>query len=178
MTDYSHTSGSFNRPLLLALALITLVIYVYRLDFIPPRWEEPRRCTVAFEMIERGNYAVPTVYNELYTKKPPLQNWLIALFAGFDVSRIRVLIPRAMTVFSVFAIAAILIGLARNQRRPWLAGAIFLTLGIMVQYGRSAAIDPLFVLWTTGALATFYLGVQRDNRWLIYVVPQLLVGLG
>lgn len=180
MTDYSQNLGSFNRALVATMVALVVVVYVYRLDFLPPRWEEPRRCIVAFEMIERGNFAVPTVYNELYSKKPPLQNWLIALGAGFQTDRIRVLIPRALTVLSVGLVSILLAWRARrsNLRWFWLAGLVYPTLGILVQYGRSGAIDPLFVLWTTSALLAFFTGLESRRPWLTWVVPQLFVGLG
>ncbi len=180
MTDYSQNTGPFNRMLVAATAILLLLVYVYRLDFIPPRWEEPRRCIVAFEMIERGNFAVPTVYNEIYTKKPPLQNWLIALGAGFRTDRIDALIPRTLTVLSVVIVSLLLAWSARRSslRWPWLAAAIYPTLGILVQYGRSGAIDPLFVLWTTSALVTFFIGVEKKKPWVAWFAPQLFVGLG
>ncbi|MEO1174488.1 MAG: hypothetical protein AAFX94_20900, partial [Myxococcota bacterium] len=78
MDEYRQTAPQFNRAFVLIAAVLLAFVYLYRLDFLAPRWEEPRRCMVAFEMIERDNYVVPTVYNEVYTKKPPLQNWVIA----------------------------------------------------------------------------------------------------
>ncbi|MEM6731330.1 MAG: hypothetical protein AAF658_07220 [Myxococcota bacterium] len=174
------TETTLNRGLVAILAMLLLWAYLYRLDFLAPRWEEPRRCLVAFEMIERGNYVVPTVFNEVYTKKPPLQNWLIAALAGFDTTRIHVILPRALTVFSVMCTGALLIWTARRRRVrwAWLALAVYATFGIMVQYGRSAAIDPLFVLWTTGALLAFYWGRATDSPWLGWGLSQVLIAAG
>ncbi|MEL6759749.1 MAG: phospholipid carrier-dependent glycosyltransferase [Myxococcota bacterium] len=180
MSDSHSNHETYARVLLLGLGLLLVWVYTYRLGFLAPRWEEPRRCMVAFEMIVRGDYIVPTVYGELYTKKPPLQNWLIALLAGFDARRIDVILPRLLTVISVFATALVLVllGIRRQQTWPWLGSAIFLTQGIMIQYGRSGAIDPLFVLWTTAAFATFYAGYSQQRPWLTWCAPQLFVALG
>lgn len=161
------------RLLIGAIVVLIGFVYVYRLDFLPPRWEEPRRCMVAFEMIERANYVVPTVYNEVYTKKPPFQNWLIAALAGFDTQRIHVLIPRAMSVLSVFATAGVLWWVYGGA-----AALIFFTFGIQIQYGRSAAIDPLFVLWTTLALISFWWGREKNRPEVAWVISQVFVALG
>lgn len=174
MEDYRQNPSDFNRGLALLVLGLLAFVYLYRLDFLAPRWEEPRRCMVAFEMIERGDYIVPTVYNEVYTKKPPLQNWIIAALAGFDTRRVHVLLPRLVTVFSVFATAALISWL----RGSMLGAVVFLTLGIQIQYGRSAAIDPLFVLFTTGALVTFYWGRTHNNPWVAWIPSQFLIGLG
>jgi 4-amino-4-deoxy-L-arabinose transferase-like glycosyltransferase len=162
------------------LAGLLVWVYSYRVGFLPPRWEEGRRCIVAFEMLARGNYVVPTVVGETYARKPPLQNWLIILLSGFDKSRISVDIIRWLSVASVLAVALMLIALGRRRqaRWPWLAGAIFLTLGVMIQYGRSGEVDPLFTLWTTAAFFFYEIGRRRENAWIRWVPSQLMVALG
>jgi 4-amino-4-deoxy-L-arabinose transferase-like glycosyltransferase len=163
----------------LALTAILVLAYTYRLNFLPPHWEEPRRCVVAFEMIANENYVVPTVIGELYAKKPPLLNWLIVALAGFDISRIDVHLIRGISVTATFLCAALLTLFADPRARwPWLAPLIYLTFGIVVQYGRSGEIDPLFVLFTTAALLFFDLGRRRGNPWLQWVPSQAMVAAG
>ena len=59
---------------ILALGLLT------HLDKIGLRAEEPRRAIVGIETYETGNLIVPQIHNETYYNKPPLYNWIIALF--------------------------------------------------------------------------------------------------
>src|SRR5687767_6850737 len=94
-------------------------LYTFGLGTLPPRWEEPRRCIVAFEMVTNHDYVVPTCYGEVYAKKPPLQNWLIALIAGFDTARIEVGIIRWLSVGSCFLVAIMLWVLERRRRARW-----------------------------------------------------------
>jgi 4-amino-4-deoxy-L-arabinose transferase-like glycosyltransferase len=164
------------RTLVLSAALVS--VYAVRLGFLPPRWEEPRRCIIAIEMVTNDDYVVPTFYGEIYAKKPPLQNWLLALLSGFDARRIDIHLVRALSVAAVLATALMLAVLARGTRWPFLAPAIFLTLGIMVQYGRSGETDPLFTFCTTGAFFFYELGRRSRNAWLRWVPSQLLVALG
>jgi 4-amino-4-deoxy-L-arabinose transferase-like glycosyltransferase len=62
-------------PILLILFLCGLFIHLQKLELSA---EEPRRATVALEMIESGEYIVPHLYGIPYYNKPPLHNWLIA----------------------------------------------------------------------------------------------------
>lgn len=157
-------------------------LFGYRLSYAPPHWEEPRRAIVAFEMIHNGDYVVPTVLGEPYTKKPPLQNWLIAALARWDTARIAAHWSRWISVLAMFGTAWFLVALAsppgRRARWPWLPALVFLTYGISVQYGRSGEIDPLFTFWTTGAVFFFESGRRRGNPWIKWVPSQLMVAGG
>ncbi|MCA1933688.1 MAG: hypothetical protein LDL13_08930, partial [Calditerrivibrio sp.] len=70
------------------LFVLSLIIVLVDLLFISSNvhlhHEEPRRAIIAQEMILTGDYIVPRVYGEIYNKKPPLQNWLISVFAYRD----------------------------------------------------------------------------------------------
>ena len=163
-------------------ALLAVWLFGYRLSYTPPHWEEPRRAIVAFEMIHNGDYVVPTVLGEPYTKKPPLQNWLVAALARWDTARIDAIWSRWISVLAMFATAGFVVALAsppgRRARWRWLPALVFLTYGISVQYGRSGEIDPLFTFWTTGALFFFELGRRRGNPWVKWVPSHLMVAGG
>ena len=97
-----HRSAAAWAPALLALTALSLAwVYLYGIRSNPARWEEPRRCLVAMEMIASGDYIVPTVMGETYLKKPPLYNWLIALAAGNRFDAADVLRARWVTLVKV-----------------------------------------------------------------------------
>ena len=174
--------GNARRLVAVLSAALAVWLYAYRLTYTPPRWEEPRRAIIAFEMLHNDDFVAPTVLGAPYARKPPLQNWLIAAFAGGDTARIDAHLSRFINVLAVFATAGFLIALAappgRMVRWRWLPGAIFVTMGIVFQYGRSGETDPLFTFWTTGALFFFELGRRRRNPWIKWVPSQLMVAGG
>ena len=65
------------RWLALVLALAFVWVYGYGIASYPLKWEEPRRCLVAQEMIESGDYVAPRLLGRPYYNKPPMQAWLI-----------------------------------------------------------------------------------------------------
>ena len=63
---------------LLVLAALIIPALLYNLGIVPFYAEEPRRATVAMEMILRGNWIAPTINGNLYHLKPPVFNWILA----------------------------------------------------------------------------------------------------
>jgi 4-amino-4-deoxy-L-arabinose transferase-like glycosyltransferase len=155
-------------------------VYLRGIATEPLRWEEPRRALVAAEMMRRDDYVVPRLLGEPYLNKPPMHGWTIVLFSGFDPDRVGPLPVRLPSVLSVAAIALALFALGLGSRsgpHP-LPGLVFLSLGIVPQYGRAGEIDLPFALWTTLALAAFEAGRRRDSGACQWVVSQGLVAGG
>ncbi len=63
--------------------------------------DEAIRAIVSTEMILSGDYIVPTIHGEMYLKKPPLYNWIIAgtfnIFDSYDELLLR--IPNLIAFF-------------------------------------------------------------------------------
>jgi 4-amino-4-deoxy-L-arabinose transferase-like glycosyltransferase len=153
---------------LLLIGLILVWIYGYRISVNPLTWEEPRRSLVALEMIYRGDYIVPHVLGEPYRNKPPLLNWLIVLFAGNRANGVGPVPIRLIGLLSLLGISWCLWQLARGQPAPgpaWMPVLIFLTMGIVIQYGRSGQQDILFTFWVVTALYCFEVGRRRQSAW-------------
>lgn len=166
---------------LLCIGIILLWIYGSRMAIDPLTWEEPRRCLVALEMIARGDYIVPYVLGEPYRNKPPLQNWLIVLFAGNRVHGVGPVPIRLISLLSLLGTSWCLWRFARGQQTPcpaWMPVLIFLTMGIVVQYGRSGELDPLFTFWVVAALGCFDAGRRRRAVWLQWGLSQALLAGG
>ncbi|MFQ5876228.1 MAG: hypothetical protein ACE5JH_00830 [Acidobacteriota bacterium] len=163
------------------VAVLLASIYTYRLGSNFLKWEEPRRCLVAMEMIHRGDYIVPRVMGELYFNKPPLQNWLIALFSGLDLRRVGPVSARLVTLAALAGLALILwrLGLPSGGGRPDpLPALVFLSTGLIFQFGRVGEIDVLFCLLVTAALGCFEWGRRRGSDIVQWVLPQVLLGVG
>jgi 4-amino-4-deoxy-L-arabinose transferase-like glycosyltransferase/tetratricopeptide (TPR) repeat protein len=170
-----------SRALALAVGLLLLWIYTHNIATNPLKWEEPRRCLVAMEMIYRGDFVVPRVLGELYLNKPPLHNWALVLFSGVDYSRVGPLSTRLLTLTALAGIALFLwrLGSGRPGNPPDpLPALIFVTTGTIFQFGRAGEIDIFFCLVTTAALACFELGRRRRAPILQWCLPQVLVAAG
>jgi 4-amino-4-deoxy-L-arabinose transferase-like glycosyltransferase len=162
------------------LALVVAFVYGRGVASDPLRWEEPRRALVAMEMIHRGDYVVPRLLGEPYLNKPPLQSWTIVLLSGFDARRVGPLSVRLPTLLAVAGIALLLWRLGTSSRSGphVLPALVFVTFGILPQYGRPGEIDLLFTFWVTAALATFEWGRRRGSPLRQWVWSQGLVALG
>jgi len=166
---------------MLLIGVILLWIYGYRISTNPLTWEEPRRCLVALEMIYRGDYVVPYVLGESYRNKPPLQNWLIVLFAGNRADRVGQVPIRLISVLSLVGIALCLWRFAPGQSTTdlaWMPVLIFLTMGIVVQYGRSGELDALFTFWIVAAFGCFETGRRAQSPWRQWCLSQVVLAGG
>ncbi len=171
------------RSRLLPLAIVATLAYVYLAGILsyPLKWEEPRRCLVAMEMIHSGDFIGPRVLGEPYFKKPPLQNWILALASQLDVTKVSAARIRTISLLALAGIALFLFRLGTDGRRGRsdpLPAAIFLTLGAVIQSGRTGEIDSLFTFFVVGALGCFELGRRRESPWLQWFVPHLFLAGG
>jgi 4-amino-4-deoxy-L-arabinose transferase-like glycosyltransferase len=101
---------SFSKKERWALAgLIFMLIpaMLINLGLVPLYVEEPRRATVALEMILSGNWLVPTINGSPYFLKPPLFNWILAIFYQVTGSNSE-LVTRIPTVLSLITFGLII----------------------------------------------------------------------
>jgi len=182
--DRDGSSEGFLSPpkgLLILIGLILLWVYGYRICENPLRWEESRRCLVACEMIYRGDYIVPRVMGEPYRNKPPLQNWLVILLGGNRANRVCPLPLRGLSLLAILGTSLFLYALGRRKTSGdmnWLPILMYLTMGVVVQDGRTGEIDPLFTFWVVGAVTCFEIGRQRQRPWLQWFLSQIMVAGG
>jgi 4-amino-4-deoxy-L-arabinose transferase-like glycosyltransferase len=155
-------------------------VYLRGIATDPLRWEEPRRALVAAEMIHRADYVVPRLLGEPYLNKPPMQSWLIVLLAGGEARRVGPLSVRLPSVLAVAGIALLLwrLGLSSGSGPHPLPALVFLTFGILPQYGRPGEMDLVFTFWVAAALAAFELGRRRGSGARQWVLSQALVAAG
>lgn len=146
------------------------------------RGEEPRRALVAWEMIHRGDYLLPTIQGWPYYNKPPLFNWVLAavfhLTGGYSIWATR--LP------SLFAFV-ILASLQYRMAKPWLGHATalwsaFFTLTtvhhLFFATVLSGELDLFYALIVfLQAMAIFH-GYERQQWWRLYFFSYVLLGMG
>lgn len=107
--------------------------------------DEARYAEVAREMPLLGHWAVPHLNGQVYSQKPPLLFWSIALFGrltgGLDATAAR--LPSALaavgSLLLVYAIGRRFFG----RRAAWIAAAAFATCFKVIWQGRFGQIDML-----------------------------------
>ena len=160
-----------------ALLLVTLLASVPQLAMDGWRGTEARRIQIALEMVETGNWMVPTCGFEPTWTKPPLHYWVlggIAQLFGGDTWLLR--LP---SVLSVLAMALLAMALLRRWYGPaagWVGALGIACSPIVIFEWPTAEIDPLFAALTAMSLWCLATGVARD-RALDVLAAGVLGGL-
>ncbi len=165
-----------------AIALISVIWAALYLPFLGSheiRGEEPRRILPARTMLQTGDFIVPRVGGEVYSRKPPLINWTIA--GMFALTGDSVWSARFPSILWILAFALVAAWALRDQFGVWraaMAGLFFLTAFGVLDKGRMAEIEAMFVAQTGIAFLLWLRWWTQGRRWLAYTAPWLLLGLG
>ena len=163
------------------VGLIWAGIYLPGLGSVPLKHEEPRRALPAVHMLATGDWLVPRVGANPYLRKPPLLNWLIALSyrAAGGRSELATRLPSVLATLAL-ALTVVVTG------RCWLgaAGAVlaalfFLTNFAVMESGRLAELEALYVSLTGMALMLWLTAWQRGaGGWRLWCAPAPFLALG
>jgi dolichol-phosphate mannosyltransferase len=152
--------------ILLAISASGLILPRLSYPLIDP--DESRYAEIAREMLESGDFVVPTRFGKPYLDKPPLLYWLTAAsYSQFGVSessaRLVPAVAAMLTVLATYVLGARLLGYAA----AWLGGLSMLSCFGFLISGRFVFIDTLLTLCTTVTLLSGYLAGRgsRLNLW-------------
>ncbi len=146
------------RLLLVALACLLFLPGIGARDLWNP--DEPRYAEVAREMGESGSWFVPRLNGRVYSEKPPMLFWAIAVCDSLPGVELEVA-ARLPSVAAAALAFLFLFDLSRrlfDRRVAWLATLIFATAAKILWQGRIGQIDMLLVALVTGAMAAFVRG--------------------
>ena len=140
--------------------------------------DEARNAQCAREMLERGDWIVPTFNQNLRTDKPPLHYFFMALsYSIFGVS------PFAARIFSsLFGVLVILMTynftnrFVNEKAANWSAITLLSSLGFITQF-HLAVPDPYLIFFISAALISYFnfdQGYGQKYLFLAYIA----VGLG
>ena len=167
-------------PRLLLVLTIWAALYLPWLGAPEYYSEEGHRVMPAVEMIESGNYLVPTVAGQLYFNKPPLLNWLIA--ASFKCFGVREWSARFVSVCAVLLGAVVFLFATRREfgrNGALLAALVWLTNFGLIEKGRMAEIEALYtMLFALALIAWLKLWRAQRNPWLTWTIPFVFLGVG
>lgn len=165
----------------LLLISVTLFIYLPFLGLPVLDGNEPVRVIIAKEMMKTGNWIIPILHGKPYFTKPPLMNWLIAGSGGI-FGTVNEWTSRVPSVLSVFATAfSIYFMTGKWLKREGRLFAAVTVLGMigLIQKGRTAEIDTLFIFFVTLILLIWINGYTRQRKPLVlWSVSLTLLGIG
>ena len=166
-----------------ACVLIVLLwagIYLPGLGSVQLEHEEPRRALPALHMLASGDWLVPRVGSEPYLRKPPLLNWAIALscrVAGAH-SEWAVRLPSVLSTLAL-ALTIVIAGAWLGTEGGFLAAVFFLVNFTMIETGRLAELEALYVALTgIGLLLWMAAWMRNANPWRLWLLPAPFLALG
>lgn len=166
-------------PLLLLIALPALLLYPW-IDFRLFEPDESRYAQVPREMLERGDWVVPTLQGEPYLDKPPLVYWLIMLsYRAFGAHDWSARLVPALAVHATIVVTYLLGRRTLGERSArW--GALLLAVApLFVGMARLLLLDGVLTLCVTVALFAAFEAVRGDRlRWGWWMAAAAACGLG
>jgi 4-amino-4-deoxy-L-arabinose transferase-like glycosyltransferase len=164
---------------LLVLAVLAAALFLPALgarDVWNP--DEARYAEVAREMRLSGEWLVPHLNGDVYSQKPPLLFWLIALSAlvtgglGGGAARLPSAAAAIATVLLTYRMGRRFFG----RRAGWLAAAAFATCSKVLWQGRFGQIDMLLAALVAAAV-WFWVRGYTEQRPRLYPLFFLFAGL-
>ncbi len=156
--------------------------------------DEPRNARASHEMLERGDWIVPTFNGELRDHKPILLYWAqMGSYLAFGEKDFSARLPSALAallaIASLAVLASRLSGTAGGINRDgfW-AAACLATCLLFVMAGRAATPDACLIAFSTAGIAALVCGCLEPNlpfssgrvgklRWLPAAVGYTMLGL-
>jgi 4-amino-4-deoxy-L-arabinose transferase-like glycosyltransferase len=167
---------NFDRVALLLLGILLFAPGINSRDLWNP--DEPRYAQIAREMLDNREFLVPHLNGRVYTEKPPLHFWSIALFGwlrgGVDevAARLPSLFFAVATLFVLFELTRLLL----DARSAWWATLIFGSTAKILWQARVGQIDMGLTFWVTLAMLSVVRRVVRGAKqpaWGFWVATGL-----
>jgi len=169
-----------SRNVLFLTLATSAALYLPFLGSLEYRGEEPRRILPARTMLATGDWIVPRIGGAVYRKKPPLINWAIA--ASFHLTGVQrewsARLPSVLALISFAGVAAVAL---RRRLGPWGAasvGLFFLSTIAMLDKGRMAEIEAMYVAFTGIAFVLWAVWWTEGRSGLAFTVPWIFLGAG
>jgi 4-amino-4-deoxy-L-arabinose transferase-like glycosyltransferase len=162
---------------LLGLGLLLIATGIGLRDPWPA--DEPRFALIARDMVLTGEWLLPHVGGVIYSDKPPLFFWLIALgLQATDSLRVAFLLPSLLSSLGCVLLTCDLARRLWNRETGVLAGLLLLLTVQFVWQARQAQIDATLCFWTTLSLYGLLRHLLLGPQWRWYVIGWVAAGFG
>jgi 4-amino-4-deoxy-L-arabinose transferase-like glycosyltransferase len=156
--------------LLRGLVLLLVTMVVAWPTWSLPDWDgtEGRRVQIALEMVERGDWLVPTLGHEPTLAKPPLHYWqLAALLHWFGGDRLWLRLSGVLAAAAAAWLCGELLRRWFGARTGWIGALGIVCSPAVLHLWPTAEIDPLFATATAASLWCVATGVARERKALV-----------
>ncbi|MEZ6142785.1 MAG: glycosyltransferase family 39 protein [Zavarzinella sp.] len=144
---------------------LLLLIFLWAVAYLPNfgnrtlRLEEGRRALPAREMLQSGNFIVPTLYGDTYLNKPPLHFWIIAATSYVLGGEVTTWTARLPSVISALLCALVAFQLGKRYLSPVgraMSALFVLTTATLLEKGMLAEIDTVLCLFVAWCMKLFW----------------------
>jgi 4-amino-4-deoxy-L-arabinose transferase-like glycosyltransferase len=157
------------------------IIFLPSLGKIELKSEEGRRVLPAVNMIQTGNWIVPSVGGEDYYNKPPGINWLVAIsfILTGEQSEFTARLPSALFILIFVSLLIWMPSDFLSLSGRFIAAVVFFTNFSMIEKGRLIEIEAVYVCLTAIAVL-WWLNVwsRGGSKWSLWIVPSLILAYG
>ncbi len=165
--------------LLLVMALPAVLLYPYR-SFLLLEPDEGRYAQIPKEMLDRGEWVVPTLQGEPYLDKPPLMYWLVRLsYDAFGVSESSARLVPAVCVHLTILLVYLLGRRSLGERAAFWAAMLLTVAPGYIGIARLLLLDGLLTLCVTASVLCGFEAVRTGRfkpGW--WVASAVASGLG
>src|SRR5438105_2841240 len=147
------------------LLAASVILFFYGLDAAELWRTESLRAIIAQQMLESGNWIVPTLYGEPLFTKPPGMYIAIAL-CSLPFGHVTEFSARLPSALAATGCVLLFWWYFRRQvgRTGGLAAALILPMSLMwLDKASSAEIDTLQVFWVTASLVCFFRATEDET---------------
>lgn len=171
-TPIIEDSSSTIRLRLAGLIAVCLLLFFFCLGSNRAlTYHEVLMASTAKQMVQSGNWIVPSIGDHTWLEKPPLPQWLAAICAlvgGFNEWTMR--LPFAIAAVVVVLLTVRLMTRLFDSRIGWLSGVVQASTVYMVMYARLAEADMLLLAFVLGAITLFQ---EVETQYLTLNLTQL-----
>lgn len=165
----------------LFVILLLLVTFFVNNSALPTDIMESRNIVTAREMVDDGNWLIPTMNGELRLEKPPLPTWIAAIVESLcpnslSAQRCAAGVMGLVWTFFLFLLVKFL---TRDLNFSFLVMMIFLTMYQVVLMGRTATWDIYCHAFMMGAIYFLVRGFAADAhyQWRWFPAAGVFMGL-
>ena len=168
--------------LITCLFLLSTWLFFYTLgdaNFYHIR-NESRRAEIVREMLEKGNWIVPTLEGEITLTKPPLFYWMVALCSlKSGVNEYTARIPSAVAGIGTILFTFLLGSFLFNRTIGFWSALMLMVTNIFMDQSRSAEMESMLTFFITGSIYCFFKGYRESARAKIWFpLFFIMMGLG
>ncbi|MDG2126074.1 MAG: phospholipid carrier-dependent glycosyltransferase, partial [Verrucomicrobiales bacterium] len=158
-----------------AAALVWAAVFLPGLGTQEIKGDEGRGILPGKNMLMHGDWAVPHIGGKVYSRNPPLMNWLAAASFKFTGTQSE-WAARLPSVAAVLAMTLCMVaagsGWMRGAGVAFMAAVFAMTNLAILEKGRLAELEPLYVGLTCIAFALWSkFFMEERSPWLTWTLP-------